>query len=150
MYFFQDFTACHPQSPAEMRQDDNNYSSFGKPDVFKQYLDGFLVDFEVASAQFLEGSVGILSVHHDNVGTSSGRYHLCGVGEKKFILQVTNSEQHTNAQLQQPGTSGGVPKGAVQVWKEMLVWEAKKASIFWKFTFLVNCNFHNFWKPLKL
>lgn len=42
-------------------------------------LDGFLVDFEVASAQFLEGSVGILSVHHDNVGTSSGRYHLGGV-----------------------------------------------------------------------
>lgn len=51
----------------------------------RQYLDGFLVDFEVASAQFLEGSVGILSVHHDNVGTSSGWYHLRGVkGKSSF------------------------------------------------------------------
>lgn len=80
----------------------------------KQYLDGFLVDFEVASAQFLEGSVGILSVHHDNVGTSSGRNHLRGVEGEKVTLQVTHSEQHTNAQLQQAGTSGGAPKGAME------------------------------------
>lgn len=60
----------------------------------KQYLDGFLVDFEVASAQFLEGSVGILSVHHDNVGTSSGRNHLRGVEGEEVTLQVTHSEQH--------------------------------------------------------
>lgn len=98
-----------------MRQDDSNYSSSGKKSDFsKQYLDGFLVDFEVASAQFLEGSVGILSVHHDNVGTSSGRNHLRGGEGEKVTLQVTNSERHTNAQLQQAGTSGGAPKGAME------------------------------------
>lgn len=84
-------------------------------------LDGFLVDFEVAPAQFLEGSVGILSVHHDNVGTSSGRYHLRGVWGKRFTWQVTNSEQHTKAQLQEAGRSGGAPRGATEVWEEMLV-----------------------------
>lgn len=40
------------------------------------YLYGLLVHFIVPSAQLLQGAVGVLPVHHNNVGTASGRNHL--------------------------------------------------------------------------
>lgn len=40
------------------------------------YLYGFLVHLVVSSAQFLQGTVCILSMNHDDVGTAPGRNHL--------------------------------------------------------------------------
>ena len=40
------------------------------------YLNGLLVDLVVASSKFLQGPVGVLSLHHDDVGTATGRDHL--------------------------------------------------------------------------
>ena len=40
------------------------------------YLDGLLVDLDRPPAETGEGPVGILPVHHDDVGTASGGDHL--------------------------------------------------------------------------
>ena len=44
--------------------------------MIKKYLYGFLVHFVVPSAQFLQGTISILPMNHNNIGTTSGRNHL--------------------------------------------------------------------------
>lgn len=44
--------------------------------MVKMYLYGFLVHFIVSPAQFLQGTVCILPMNHNNIGTTSGRNHL--------------------------------------------------------------------------
>lgn len=48
-------------------------------------LYGFLVHFVVSSAQFLQGTVCILSMNHDDVGTAPGRNHINGFNWTKLL-----------------------------------------------------------------
>lgn len=52
-----------------------------------------MVDLGVSSAEFIQSSVRVLSVNHDDVGTPSGRDHLKCMHRKMFNIYAVQSVQ---------------------------------------------------------
>lgn len=94
------------------------------------YLYGLLVHFIASSAQLLQGTVGILPMNHNNVGTASGRNHLLQdipmrkyghhIEEQRDISHQSHNPPHPSPQSGQRSIAGDEIPGklAKYIWSQ--------------------------------